>query len=198
MKKILLFFVFCYLCLPCIAKGSSEMVDRHIFTPAPEVKGLYKSPLSLKLEKDLMFTGVILSSRGNWAIIRESDKVGDTGTSGLRKEGDDIAGMVIKEIGKNYLILTEGGKDVRLNLYHEGKSRPPEALSPETPVSEASGAASVTTGQPGKEKTQASAPKEPPNPFRDAMEKMDQRQEKIEEEQPTQENPFLDAVQKSE
>jgi hypothetical protein len=202
MKKTLLPFLMGCFFFPFFAEGSSSpMVERHIFSPAPEVKGLHKSPLSLKLEKDLLFTGVILSSKGNWAIIRESEKAGDTATSGLRKEGDEIAGMVIMEIGKNYLILKEQGKEVRLNLYHEGKPRPPEATGPESPpsYSKATGDASVTIGQPQQGSAKDSAPKEQPNPFRDAVDKMDQGPEETGGEgQKASDNPFLDAVGETE
>ena len=199
MKKTLLPFFLCCFFPPFFAEGS-PMVERHIFSPAPDVKVLHKSPLSMKLEKDLLFTGVILSSKGNWAIIRESEKAGDTATSGLRKEGDEIAGMVIKEISKNHLILTGQGKEVRLNLYHEGKSRPPEATGSEPPSSSKSPeGANVTIGQPQQGNAKASAPKQQPNPFRDAMEKTAQGSEKTGGQgQQTGGNAFLDAVGETE
>ncbi len=125
MKKILLLSLILCLSCPFWALGaSSPMVERHIFSPEPDGKGSHKSPMALKLEKELIFTGVIISSQGKWAIIREKGKRKDEDVSGLRKEGDEIKGMVIKKIAGNFLILTGEGKDVRLNLYHEGKPRP--------------------------------------------------------------------------
>ncbi len=114
------------------------MVERHIFSPEPDMKGTYKSPLALKLEKELMFTGVIISPKGKWAMIREKGSTKETEVSGLRKEGDEIQGMVIKEIGSNFLKLAGQGKEVRLNLYHEGKLRP--AIPMESQASYATGA----------------------------------------------------------
>ena len=111
-------------CATAAHAGASARVERHIFAPEPNEKGTYKSATALKLEKELMFTGVVQSSQGKWAIIRTRAKTRDEEPSGLRKEGDEIHGMIIKEIGSNYLILAREGKDVRLNLYYEGKSRP--------------------------------------------------------------------------
>ncbi len=126
MKKIILLPLILFLSCPFSAPGApSLMVERHIFSPEQDGKGTHKTPMTLKLEKELMFTGVIISSRGKWAIIRETGKKKDEKDSGLRKEGDEIRGMLIKEIGSNFLILAREGKEVRLNLYHGGKPRPP-------------------------------------------------------------------------
>ena len=134
MGKIILLSLILYLSCPLSAPGeSSPMVERHIFSPESDGKGSYKSPMSLKLEKDLMFTGVVISSKGKWAIIRETGKMNEEKVSGLRKEGDEIMGMVIKKIGSNFLILAGEGKEVRLNLYQEGKSRPPMLAGSESP-----------------------------------------------------------------
>ncbi len=134
MKKIILLsFILCFFCPLSAFGASSPMVERHIFSPEPDGKGSHKSPMALKLEKQLMFTGVILSSQGKWAIIREKGQQKGEEVRGLRKEGDEIKGMVIKEIGGNFLILAGEGKEVRLNLYHEGKSRPAIAAGSESP-----------------------------------------------------------------
>jgi len=120
-------FLFLTLCLfmPLSAMGgSSPMVERHIFLPEPDTTGSYKSPLTLKLEKELMFTGVIISSHGKWAMIREKGRKTDREVRGRHKEGDEVKGMVIRKIGNNFLILAGEGTQVRLSLYHEGKQRP--------------------------------------------------------------------------
>jgi len=123
-SKLFLFLTLC-LFLPLSAMGgSSPMVERHIFLPEPDTTGSYKSPLTLKLEKELMFTGVIISSHGKWAMIREKGRKTDRGVSGRHKEGDEVKGMVIRKIGNNFLILAGEGTEVRLSLYHEGKQRP--------------------------------------------------------------------------
>lgn len=116
-----------------VLAASSPMVERHIFSPTHDSKGAYKSPMSLRLEKTLMFTGVVISSQGKWAIIRESGKMKEEKVSGLHKEGDEIMGMVIKKIANNFLILIDEGKEVRLNLYQEGKSRPSMPMDSESP-----------------------------------------------------------------
>jgi len=134
MKKIIqLSLILCLSCPLWALGASSPMVERHIFSPEPDGKGSHKSPMTLKLEKELMFTGVIISSQGKWAIIREKGKRKDEEVSGLRKEGDEIKGMVIKKIASNFLILAGEGKEVRLNLYHEGKPRPAMPAGSESP-----------------------------------------------------------------
>jgi len=134
MKKIIqLSIILCLSCPFWTLGASSPMVERHIFSPEPDGKGSHKSPMALKLEKELLFTGVIISSQGKWAIIREKGKRKDEEVSGLRKEGDEIKGMVIKKIASNFLILAGEGKEVRLNLYHEGKPRPAMPAGSESP-----------------------------------------------------------------
>ena len=189
-------FLLLTLCLffPLAAMGaSSPMVERHIFSPEPGVTGSHKSPLALKLEKELMFTGVIISSHGKWAMIREKGRKTDLEVSGRHKEGDEIKGMVIRKIGNNFLILAGEGKEVRLNLYHKGKPRPdmptgseqaltsedkkPSGASPASSESRAGAIpdkrkspfpheSKIPTRRPG-EKTGASPPAK--NPFLDAL-----------------------------
>ncbi len=126
MKSIILFLLisFSLFCPVSSVGASSPMVKRHMFSPEPDLKRSHKSPLAMKLEKEVVFSGVIISSQGKWAMIREKKRKADSEVRGLLKEGDEINGMVIKEIGNNFLILAGEGKEVRLNLYHEGKSRP--------------------------------------------------------------------------
>ena len=119
-----LFITLCIFFPLSIAGASSPMVEKHIFLPEPNTKESHKSPMALKLEKELMFTGVIISPQGKWAMIREKGRKTDIAVSGFHKEGDEIKGMSIRQIGNNFLILAGDGKEVRLNLYHEGKPRP--------------------------------------------------------------------------
>lgn len=114
------------------AGASSPMVERHLFSPEPDTQGTYKSPLAVRLEKELMFTGIIISSQGKWAMIREKGEKTDREGSSLHKEGDEIKGLFIRQIGNNFLILAGDGKEVRLNLYHEGKARPEKPAGSET------------------------------------------------------------------
>ena len=130
--------IFSFLIMLCIffplsfAGASSPMVERHLFAPEPDTQGTYKSPLAVRLEKELMFTGIIISPQGKWAMIREKGGKADREGSGLHKEGDEIKGLLIQQIGNNFLILAGDGKEVRLNLYHEGKSRPEKPVGADT------------------------------------------------------------------
>jgi len=190
------FFLFLTLCLffPLSAMGaSSPMVERHIFSPEPGATGSHKSPLALKLEKELMFTGVIISPHGKWAMIREKGKKPDVEVSGRLKEGDEIKRMVIRKIGNNFLILAGEGKEVRLNLYHEGKQRPAMPPGSETPLtskdkmpSGASPASSESGTGAIADKRKSSVPHESKMPARRPGEKTGAS--------PPVKNPFLDAL----
>ncbi len=153
MKNIILIFLisFCLFCSLSSAGISSPMVERHMFSPEPDLKRFNKSPLALKLEKEVAFSGVIISSHGKWAMIKEKRTKPESEVRGLRKEGDEINGMVIKEIGNNFLILENKGKEVRLNLYHEGKLRP--AMLAESGPSTASGDSVPAKGRPPASKS---------------------------------------------
>jgi len=167
------------------------MVEQHIFSPEPDFKGSYKSPMSLKLEKELVFTGVIISPQGKWAMIREKGKKRSPEESGLHKEGDEIKGMVIKEISSNFLILSGKDKEVRLYLYHEGKQRPsapPESETPPMSAAESPADASATASK-SKEK--------PRNPFAEAMKRTIENSEKDDSTSPPGVNPFLEAIRKA-
>jgi hypothetical protein len=133
MKRIIfcLFFLGAFFELAALA-ASSPMVERHIFSPEPDGKGTYKSPMEMKMEREFVFTGVIISPQGKWAMIREKESENsEEKTAGLHKEGDEIKGMTIREIGVNYLILSGEGKDVRMELYQGGKTRPPAPAEPQ-------------------------------------------------------------------
>jgi len=130
------------LCLPGFSMGASPMVERHIFTPEEQETATAesmkeKSPEVEKLEREILFTGIIIGPDGKRAMIREKvsarNKEAEKGS--LLKEGDEIRGMTLKEIGRNYLVLAGQGGDVRLNLFQEGKDRPappPEPKAAET------------------------------------------------------------------
>jgi hypothetical protein len=130
------------LCLPGFSMGASPMVERHIFAPeeqetAAAEAAKEKSPEVERLEREILFTGIINGPDGKKAMIREKvsarNKEAEKGS--LLKEGDEIRGMTLKEIGRNYLVLAGPGGDVRLNLFQEGKERPappPEPKAAET------------------------------------------------------------------
>ncbi len=137
MKTIIGCLLLCFSIPLSALSASSPMVERHLFSPEPDVKGQYKTPKTLELERELLFTGVIISKHGRWAMVRERGGPKNHKMSGLRKVGDEINGMVIKEIGQNFLILTGDESDVRLNLYYEGKPRPVSAEESDSAAVEA-------------------------------------------------------------
>ncbi|MBW1850624.1 MAG: hypothetical protein JRJ15_04190 [Deltaproteobacteria bacterium] len=190
-KSIWLFFVLGFFCPASLMGSPSLMVERHMFSPEPDRGGSIKSPLSLKLEKQLVFTGVIISAQGKWAMIRGKENIHGGEGRGILKEGDEIKGMVINKIGSNFLILTGKDKEVRLNLYHEGKPRPSGSAEHETdavPIARRSSGALPAASK--------SEPKDKPrNPFAEAMKKIiKKKSEKDGSASTPATNPFLDAI----
>lgn len=192
-RSIWLFFVLGFFCPAPLMGSPSPMVERHMFSPEPDRGGSIKSPLSLKLEKQLVFTGVIISSQGKWAMIRGKEDIRGGEARGILKEGDEIKGMVINKIGSNFLILTGQNKEVRLNLYHEGKSRPSGSAGHEAddvPIASSSSGAPPAASK--------SKPKDKPrNPFAEAMKKtIEKKSEEDGRPSAPATNPFLDAIYK--
>lgn len=115
------------------------MVKHHIFMPekqetARPEPAKEKSPEVKKLERELLFTGIIIGPDGKQAMIHEKPRHRgkEVENDSLLREGDEIRGMTLKHIGRNYLVLTGQGGDVRLNLFQEGKKRPPPPREPKT------------------------------------------------------------------
>ena len=107
------------------------MIEKHIFSPQDDVQGKVtkgEPPRAKKVEREISFTGIIISPKGKLAMIKERGayraREGEKNTSGLYKEGDEINGMTLKEIGPNYIVLLKGDKEVRLKLYKGEKRRP--------------------------------------------------------------------------
>jgi hypothetical protein len=161
------------LCMTGPAFGdASPMVERHIFMPE-EQEGANpesvkeKSPEVEKLERELLFTGIIIGPDGKRAMIREKThpRGKEAEKASLVREGDEIRGMTVKEIGSNYLVLAGQGGDVRLNLFQEGKERPapppePKAAEvPAVPPTTAPGAQQEGAGD--KQPVQAGQPVQP-------------------------------------
>lgn len=192
-SKLFLFLTLC-LFLPLSAMGgSSPMVERHIFLPEPDTTGSYKSPLTLKLEKELMFTGVIISSHGKWAMIREKGKKTDRDVSGRHKEGDEVKGMVIRKIGNNFLILAGEGTQVRLSLYHEGKQRPAIPTGSGAPLTSEDKRPSGASPASSESRT-GSIPDSRKNPFPHESKTPARRPAEETGASPPEKNPFSDAV----
>jgi len=132
--------------------STPAMVQRHIFSPedekpADKAQGP-RSEAAAKLEKELLFTGVIHSPQGKWAIIRPKNKTKREDSSWRLSEGDEIKGYHVKEIGPNYIVLVSKDKPVRLDLYRGGKKRPAPPVEP-PPLRSVPAAAAVNQGQRG-------------------------------------------------
>ncbi len=107
----------------------TQMVERHIFTPETAVEQKEEVPAATgptisALEKELQFTGVLVTPKGKRAIIAEAAKNDKAKPNRVLKEGDQIKGMIITEIGPNYVLLAGKENAVRLNLYKGAKPRP--------------------------------------------------------------------------
>jgi hypothetical protein len=125
----------------------SPMVQQHIFAPDQglEPKAAPVAPIDpAGLEKDMIFTGVLLTPKGKQAILAETGKneKGAQKQKHIMKEGDSIKGMAIKEIGSNYLLLSSNESLVRIKLYAGIKSRP--IAPPDTALADAGSAANPT------------------------------------------------------
>ncbi len=159
--------------VPAAAGGTAPMVEKHIFSPdeTAAVKSLGpRSEAASKLEKELVFTGVISTPGGKWAIIRPVRQKKREEGPWRFKEGDEVNGHRIKEIGPNYVILLQNDKPIRLALYQGNKKRPappppemPPVLKPGT--SAPGRVVPVPAGgsrSPGRRKTPATGTARPP------------------------------------
>jgi len=131
--------------------STPAMVQRHIFSPEdekPAGKALGpRSEAAAKLEKELLFTGVIHSPQGKWAIIRPKNKAKRDASSWRLSEGDEIKGYHIREIGPNYIVLVNKDKPVRLDLYQGSKKRPAPPIEPVVPLMPVPATTAGTPGQ---------------------------------------------------
>ena len=133
--------------------STPAMVQKHIFSPEdeePAGKALGpRSEAAAKLEKEVLFTGVIHSPQGKWAIIRPKNKAKREDSSWRLREGDEIKGYHIEEIGSNYIVLVKNDKPVRLGLYRGGKKRPAPPAEPLVPLTPVPAAVAASSGQKG-------------------------------------------------
>jgi len=138
--------------------STPAMVQRHLFSPEEEKPAENapgpRSEAVTKLEKELLFTGVIHSPQGKWAIIRPKNKTKREDSSWRLSEGDEIKGYHVKEIGPNYIVLVSKDKPVRLDLYRGSKKRPAPPVEP-PPLLSVPGAAAVNGGPRGIAKSVA-------------------------------------------
>ena len=130
MKNIFFFWVF-LLIIPYLivsdwtisglAFATSPMIEKHIFLPE-KVSKKKKVPFNeAKVKKDIIFTGVVISSKGRYAFIKQRSKKDD---KKIFEQGDELAGGILSEIASNYIVLSNDGKDLKLKLYSGNKKRP--------------------------------------------------------------------------
>jgi hypothetical protein len=86
------------------------MVERHIFLPETTVEQKEEAPVApaatvSALEKEIQFTGVLVTPKGKLAIISENVKNDKTKQKRPLKEGDQIKGMTVTEIGPTYVLM---------------------------------------------------------------------------------------------
>jgi hypothetical protein len=193
--------------VPALGENAPPMVEKHIFSPETVRKIPLedkKSPVVKQIERQIVFTGVIISPDGRRAMMREKVVRGGKRHSEFYKEGDEINGMTIKQIGSNFIILTDQGKNVKLNLYQGAKVRPaPPAMpavekTPETAAGRQSESSpAVKEEKPGKRPTTQVNPPKPagqpprsgsiaPNPSR-----------ALRKNAPNPSNPFLEALRRA-
>lgn len=122
--------------------ASSPMVERHVFTPGQESEKEVQPEVAKvanpkELQKQFIFSGVIIGPKGKQAMIRETGGKPADGTKNKPYSiGDQIKGMTVKDIGSNHIILAGQEGETKLNLYGGSKPRPsPPAIAPEPPQS---------------------------------------------------------------
>jgi len=197
----------------------SPMVQQHIFAPDQglEQKAPPIAPVDAAgLEKDLIFTGVLLTPKGKQAILAETGKneKGAQKQKHIMKEGDSIKGMTIKEIGSNYLLFSSNENLVRIKLYAGIKSRP--IAPPDTALADAGSAANPTKPPAAGNQPQNAVPA-PPGSKMDMKPKIatggnlppidntgngafgggGENPGQQQASQPTTSNPFLDVIRRS-
>ena len=170
MKQTVIFLILLFV-FPVMAFAASPMVEKHIFLPEkPSEKKIILS--DDKIKKSILFTGVVISEKGRYALINEKvKKKGEELAKKIYEEGEEISGAIISKIAPNYIVLLNRGKEVKIKLYSGGKKRPaPPVVKVQKPVKKATGkkkggnqasqAAGTKTaaGQKGKQTSQKTAP----------------------------------------
>jgi hypothetical protein len=146
----------------------SPMAKKHIFTPENISESKEEPPvapgvISGALEKEILFTGVLISPKGKSVILSESVKNDKAGIKRVLKQGDQIKGMTIQEIGSNFVLLA--GKEntpVKLNLYKGAKTRPAPVLAETKPEAGANTPLVPPAGAPKANKMLDAHPQGPP------------------------------------
>jgi hypothetical protein len=186
------------------------MVEKHIFSPETDQKVPLddkKSPAVERIERQIIFTGVISSPEGRRVMLSEKVVRPGKRQSELYKEGDEIKGMTIKKIGSNFIILAGEGNDVKLNLYQGEKMRPAPPALPAlpkvaaTPGAAASGQSASSSEAAGKTPVQKPAvqgsDQKPTGALVRSGEKKPGPGPSEEKTAPRPSNPFLEALKRA-
>ena len=131
---------------------TSAIVERHIFSPEiddeKDKKTKDKKSLDVLVEKELAFTGIIKSSKSNFAMISDKKKKKKSdGKIELYKIGETVNGYEIKEIGNNYVVLTYEGEEVKMSLFRDNKARPAPPPEPKQEPAEKDTGEEVKEGE---------------------------------------------------
>jgi len=189
--------------------GQVPMVEKHIFSPEAVQKEApledKKSPAAKRIEREIIFTGVIGSPGGRRAMMSEKSARAGKRQSELYKEGDEIRGMTLKKIGSNFIILAGEGNEVKLNLYQGEKIRPaPPALpkvaeTPGTSAGSESGSSSAVAGQKPvkKPEVQGSSVQKPAGALVGSGPKKPTTGPSAKKAAPKPSNPFLEALKRA-
>jgi hypothetical protein len=104
-----------------LAFAASPMIEKHIFLPE-KVSDKKKVPFDeAKIKKDIIFTGVVISSKGRYAFIKQRS---NKDSKKIYEQGEELAGGVLSEVASNYIVLSNEGNDLKLKLYSGTKKRP--------------------------------------------------------------------------
>jgi len=140
--------------IPDLVFAKSSMVEKHIFLPE-KVSDKKKVPfLEEKIKKDIIFTGVVISSKGRYAFIKQRSK---KDSKKIYEQGDELAGGVLSEIASNYIVLSNDGKDLKLKLYSGNKKRPAPIKVKQPPPVKAAKTAGKTVAKPAAKTGQPAA-----------------------------------------
>ena len=143
MKKFL-FTVVCILCGATVVVASESLVDKspmvknHIFGQRKTTdinksdKVVKNSNLYKYFERKANFTGILDINGSRRALLKTKSHRKEDGLSSCLAVGETILEMKLIEIGKNYIVLSKKGEELRLNLFKNRKDRPsvPKSLKP--------------------------------------------------------------------
>lgn len=122
MKKKIMGVVF-FVVFPALVFGASPMIEKHIFLPKKAEKK-QDNVSDEKLKKSLVFTGVVISDKGKYALVKTKARKKGVENKKIYQEGDEISGAVVSQIASNYIVLLNDDNEVKIKLFSAGKKRP--------------------------------------------------------------------------